>query len=380
MENFLNALPVHHDLKLFFDSDDSHSVPDDWYVAVADIRGSTQAIESGHYRDVNFVGAACITALLQKLGPHLPFSFGGDGAAVLIDQSMYSRAEAILSSLISWSESCFNLTLHAGLVSVAELKSSGKDVRIARYRQGSGPVQTLFTGGGISLAEERVKQNESLRISPSNPPEYEQAEIFNGLTCRWQPIPAKHGVVVSLLIEPIRDDWEGMPELFERLQSIFDGTLEAASPIDMKRARYRSFWDNLKRQHQVSGFGFNRNSLSELAELLLTVPLFNLKGFRLTSRIENYVNKIPEHCDYQKLDDTLRMVLDCSDDQCRRIKAMLDEYHASGAIAYGMHNTSAAQMTCYVESLSDAGHFHFVDGNDGGYALAAKMLKQQLRG
>ena len=44
---------------------------------VADIRGSTQAIESGHYRDVNFVGAACITALLQKLGPHLPFSFGG---------------------------------------------------------------------------------------------------------------------------------------------------------------------------------------------------------------------------------------------------------------------------------------------------------------
>lgn len=86
-----------------------------------------------------------------------------------------------------------------------------------------------------------------------------------------------------------------------------------------------------------------------------------------------------EHCDYQKLDDTLRMVLDCSDGQCSRIKAMLDEYHASGAIAYGIHKTSAAQMTCYVESLSDQGHFHFVDGNDGGYALAARMLKQQLR-
>ena len=62
---------------------------------------------------------------------------------MLIDQTMYSQAEAILSSLISWSESCFNLTLHAGLVSVAEFKSSGKDVRIARYRQGRGPVQDI---------------------------------------------------------------------------------------------------------------------------------------------------------------------------------------------------------------------------------------------
>ena len=35
-------------------------------------------------------------------------------------------------------------------------------------------------------------------------------------------------------------------------------------------------------------------------------------------------------------------------------------------------------MTCYVNGLEDGQHIHFIDGGDGGYAVAAKQLKQQL--
>jgi len=35
-------------------------------------------------------------------------------------------------------------------------------------------------------------------------------------------------------------------------------------------------------------------------------------------------------------------------------------------------------MTCFVLSTNSDEHIHFIDGNDGGYALAAKQLKQQL--
>ena len=31
-------------------------MPDDWYILVTDIRGSTQAVEAGRYKDVNFLG------------------------------------------------------------------------------------------------------------------------------------------------------------------------------------------------------------------------------------------------------------------------------------------------------------------------------------
>jgi hypothetical protein len=34
-------------------------------------------------------------------------------------------------------------------------------------------------------------------------------------------------------------------------------------------------------------------------------------------------------------------------------------------------------MTCYVNDLNPGNHIHFIDGGDGGYAMAAKKLKAQ---
>jgi hypothetical protein len=37
-------------------------------------------------------------------------------------------------------------------------------------------------------------------------------------------------------------------------------------------------------------------------------------------------------------------------------------------------------MTCYIEDeRKDGGHIHFVDGENGGYCLAAKQMKWQIR-
>lgn len=36
-------------------------------------------------------------------------------------------------------------------------------------------------------------------------------------------------------------------------------------------------------------------------------------------------------------------------------------------------------MTCYVESLGNGEHLHFIDGSNGGYALASIHLKQQMK-
>jgi len=36
-------------------------------------------------------------------------------------------------------------------------------------------------------------------------------------------------------------------------------------------------------------------------------------------------------------------------------------------------------MTCLVFSLEQSRHVHFIDGADGGYALAAVQLKAQLQ-
>ena len=49
----------------------------------------------------------------------------------------------------------------------------------------------------------------------------------------------------------------------------------------------------------------------------------------------------------------------------------------AGRLAYGLHRSSAALITCLVRSYAGQ-HLHFVDGADGGYALAARELAAQL--
>jgi hypothetical protein len=54
-------------------------IPDDWFVIVADIAGSTEAIENGRYKDVNTVGAATIMAVINvDRTVEIPFTFGGE--------------------------------------------------------------------------------------------------------------------------------------------------------------------------------------------------------------------------------------------------------------------------------------------------------------
>ena len=84
------------------------------------------------------------------------------------------------------------------------------------------------------------------------------------------------------------------------------------------------------------------------------------------------------HSDYFKFDDSLRMVIDCTQEEHGKIKKYLEELRHENKVFYGIHESSSALMTCLVENIKQGGHIHFIDGNDGGYAMAAKQLKKQM--
>ena len=85
------------------------------------------------------------------------------------------------------------------------------------------------------------------------------------------------------------------------------------------------------------------------------------------------------HSDCRKFDDMLRMVLDCSQQQADTIRHYLEALHEQGLVFYGLHEANASLMTCFVGSVADGGHIHFIDGGDGGYATAAVQLKVQVK-
>jgi hypothetical protein len=83
------------------------------------------------------------------------------------------------------------------------------------------------------------------------------------------------------------------------------------------------------------------------------------------------------HADYRKFDDMLRLVLDLNIQQKSQLENFLDLEYKQGHIFYGLHSSSHALMTCMVFSATQGKHLHFVDGAEGGYALAALQIKHQ---
>ena len=141
-------------------------VPDDWIVMITDVVSSTSAIAEGRYKDVNMVGAATITAILNIARElSLPFDFGGDGAVVLVPPTLAERARSALASLRHTASEVFSLDLRAAAIPVADLRAQGAELRIRRFELTPGNFLAMFSGGAIQKAEAILKDKK--RVLPS---------------------------------------------------------------------------------------------------------------------------------------------------------------------------------------------------------------------
>ena len=115
-EHFYRDLePFHHFVEEVFQARHYRPLPADWLLVVTDISGSTKAVESGKYAEVNYVGAACIVAVHNALPQlELPAVFGGDGATLAIPPSMRAATVTALQATQRWARDNFQLELRVG--------------------------------------------------------------------------------------------------------------------------------------------------------------------------------------------------------------------------------------------------------------------------
>ena len=124
--NFYADLPVFNEFSGFTDFTSYADVPDDWVVMISDVVGSTIAIKAGRYKDVNMVGAASITAVLNACGQtQVPFVFGGDGGTIVVPPNLQVAATKALCALRDKSDDIFDLKLRVGAVPVAASAQKG---------------------------------------------------------------------------------------------------------------------------------------------------------------------------------------------------------------------------------------------------------------
>lgn len=375
MNTFYRDLPVLTSFPDIFSGDGFHVVPDDWWVVVIDIRGSTDLIRGGRYRDVNFVGAASIAAVCNAApGVDLPFVFGGDGATLLIPDSAREAVAGVLCGLRLRIERDFGMSLHLGMVGVGALRASGREVRAARYRADTDYHQAILEGSGVAEAERLVKSDDASARLPEEPAPVEPD--FTGLECRWKKIESRRGETVSLIVRA--GDPAEYRRLLERIDEIY-GSDRERHPVPSEDLEVSLNPRHLGRLEPRARRPAGRRWLYSVRIWVQQFLLLLFVKLRLTVggvAWERYLPKLSATTDVRKYDGALRMVMSGSPGQREQLEEWLRERYAEGELVWGMHAADGAFMTCLVyERLGR--QVHFVDGADGGYAMAAADFKKR---
>jgi len=372
----------------FTDPANYRPAPASWFVVVTDIENSTQAIADGRYKDVNMVAAASIVAVLNVAGEaEIPYVFGGDGATLLAPPDRIAAVRTALAQLSRLITDSFRLNLRVGVVPIADLEAHGRPVRVARFLLSAGSHMALFAGGGAELAVSFVKNRATAdRYSVADATVgYDDLDL-SGLSCRWEPLPTRHGVILSLLVQA-RDTTAGVAgwtyrAVMARVLEILGREPDAGNPVAAESLHLR--WPPGGLGLEVRALSPGRARWRLWPKLLFeTLAHWVLNRFDLSAGgydAPRYREELRLNSDYRRFDDTLRLVVDCTPAQADAIETFLAGRHEAGAVVYGTHRTDAALMTCLVFSLERSDHLHFLDGANGGFTLAAREMKARMAG
>ncbi|WP_445171965.1 DUF3095 domain-containing protein [Microcoleus sp.] len=385
-ENFYSQLPLLDNFIEITDLGNFVDVPDDWYIVVTDIRGSTKAIEAGKYKEINLLGACSIVAVLNVAGQtEIPFVFGGDGGSLLIGPSLLPAAQKALLATQQLAKTQFDMDLRVGVVPVKVVVAANYPVKIAKFKVSENYSQAVFIGGGLTRATELIKDPVAGNIYSIKNNGVSPKADFSGLECRWQDIPSKYGEIVTLLVM-VRSDFGQQNHHFYRniLKEItyIYGEEIFLNPIQSKNLKLTLNSTKLIKETLVrasSAGWFDRHLyLSKIQlETALGSLLMNLKVKTEELDWGVYKDIAIAATDYRKFDDMLRMVISSNEWQRKKLTRYLERNYREGKLVYGLHISDRALMTCLVFERGGR-QVHFVDGADGGYALAAKDMKQRM--
>ena len=361
-------------------------LPEDWQVVMCDVRNSTAAVEAGRYKNVNTLGAAVITAMLNAAGPtEIPFIFEGDGAMLCVPPELLNDAHAALLQTQALARKSFDLELRIASLPLARIRAAGFDILVARYRVSDNYVQAMFAGGGMAYADRCMKDPATAAACRVEPGSIAPGGNFEGLECRWQDIPSRHGETVSVMVKVLIEDAGEADALYraliEKVREIY-GADEACSPVWPPNLAFS--FNARQLGNEVGVRAMERSAWGKWLYLMKMRGLVLLGWFLLAFGIRTsatdwgqYRIVLARNSDVKKFNDCFRQILASNAAQREALSAWLELGFAQRQLVYGVHVSNRAQMTCLVFDYSGR-HLHFIDGADGGLSMAAKALKERV--
>ncbi len=381
---FYAALPVLPDFSGVADPRNYAPLPGDWHVATCDVRNSTLAVQAGNYKHVNTVGASAVTAMLNAAGElDIPFVFEGDGSAFCVPPQLLEDAKAALVKTQEMAQKSFGLELRVATIPVANIRAAGYDIQVARVHVSENYIQAAFAGGGMAYADKYMKDPATAPLCEITPGSVVARGSLEGLECRWQDIPSKHGETVSLIVRALGADAVTVyAEVIAKVRVVY-GSDEASHPLTppietlMPSLSARQLGNEVGVRAADCG-AFGQWLWLMRARWFVILGWFLMKFGLKTEETDwsTYKETLVRNTDVRKFNDVFRQILAGNAAQREALDAWLAERYAKRELVYGLHVTNRAHMTCLVFNYSGK-HLHFIDGADGGLFLAAKQFKER---
>lgn len=355
------------------------AVPGSWHVIICDVRNSTQVIADGRHSDVNAVAAGSLVAALnvaQQKSVAVPFFFGGDGSALLVPDALLTETLAALKAHSDNTAANLGLQLYSGSVAVHDVYTAGCTLNLAKLAIDDWFNKALAIGDGIKWAENRIKARTDAPASV--------AGILNltGLECRWNKIkpPTAAALNGCYLIEAPRPDAQARvyADVLDTMEAIF-GNEQQRNPLSPKKLKVILSFRKINREMKMR-FGRWKPGYFLTAGLRnLLAPLYfkSNKRFGGISGRE-YLNQLIAHADTLTIDGRINTIICGTPEQHERFLNYLRSEEGSGRLLFGHHFDRQSIMTCYIQDRNKQ-HIHFIDGAEGGYTEAAKVLKGKLK-
>jgi hypothetical protein len=247
-----------------------------------------------------------------------------------------------------------------------------------RYGASADVSYAMFSGGGLAWADRRMKAGE-FAVAPATPG---TRPDLSGLSCRWDDLPSARGTILSVVVAPVHAGDPAFDGFVRGLLDELDANPDAAQPVP-ERAPGGVSWPprGLELEARASRRPGEALVRSRARVAITTLVAYVVLRFGLRAGAfdpARYRRELVANSDFRKYDDALRMTLDCTPAVADSLERRLAQAAAAEILRYGMHRQATALMTCLVPSSAGSDHLHFIDGAGGGYALAAKQLKDRM--
>jgi len=353
-------------------------VPGDWRVVLTDIQDSTSAVQNGLHQEVNLIATGSIIAALNiahEAGITIPFFFGGDGATLLVPDTL---VDEVMGALLEHQENTrrnFDLHLRVGQVRVSDIYERGHILKIVKTQIGEQFSIPVVVGSGLDDLENLIK-GESLR--PYSPKFKTPTLNLDGMECKWDRIqpPENLQEVVCLLVDAQNEEAQAsaFKAVLDKIDRIY-GSRKQRNPVSVGKLRLDPHFRKMLTEMRVK---LGRDSVFYLIKNWLIIHISRFY-FQLLKGGRNQLRRITEFSDTLAIDGRINTVITGTPEQRRQLIAELDQLEQKGVIRYGIHVSPESIVSCYVRGR-DNEQVHFVDGSEGGYTQAARVLKGKVVG